>query len=44
VTETLTEGKPRVTDVIVDGRVVNFRVPKLPGRAATDIHTRKIEL
>ena len=25
-TGTLTEGKPRVTDVIVDGRVVNFRV------------------
>ena len=24
-TGTLTEGKPRVTDVIVDGRVVNFR-------------------
>ena len=24
-TGTLTEGKPRVTDVIVDGRIVNFR-------------------
>jgi Cd2+/Zn2+-exporting ATPase len=30
-TGTLTEGKPRVTDVIVDGRVVNFRHEADPG-------------
>ena len=32
-TGTLTEGKPRVTDVVVDGRVVDFRATPMPPRS-----------